>query len=440
MIRRRRRRLKGRVYVLIAIIIVAFLYYSDISSFFIVIIDYSVNEDRVRSKVSHDHDSPISPIQKVVLKDEDGNPLIHRNSSSLQDYLRGSTRSTMSPASSIDSRRTEKARIDRGPILKILQDAGVILSSSSSSSSSLSSTSPSLSVEELFSLPTWKQVEDLYGPDPIIHGLDTCKKFRQLVPEKESRFVGVSGIFNSGTTAFGISLQANCRFRHHSRNMTNSVLSDSDGMLSQVPWAKHKMATEKDSHTIHKEIRKDHVLPVVLVRDPFFWMHSMCKEGYGVRWPHDSTIHCPNLVPNEFDRARFKALRNASSVSVWMGKNAKVGPSWSSLVHYYNMWYQSYVQADFPRLIIRFEDTLYHGEKVMKKVCECAGGESVSDRHLYFLDEAKWDHQQEQNNFVSSLITYGTDTGRYRNMTQDDLHFAKANLDQSLLDLFHYKK
>jgi hypothetical protein len=221
--------------------------------------------------------------------------------------------------------------------------------------------------------------------------------------------------------------------------MTNPKLSDSNGMLSQVPWAKHKMATEKDLNTIHEDIPKGHVLPVVLVRDPFFWMQSMCKQGYGVRWAHDSKIHCPNLVPNQFDRKRFRELRNASSVRVWMGKDPQIGPSWPSLVHYYNAWYQSYLQADFPRLIIRFEDTLFHGGTVMKQVCECAGGEPVADQYRYFLDEAKWSHNHEQNNFVSAMIKYGTDAGRLHNMTQEDLDFARVNLDSALLDLFHYK-
>jgi hypothetical protein len=155
-------------------------------------------------------------------------------------------------------------------------------------------------------------------------------------------------------------------------------------------------------------------------------------------------VHCPNLVPNEADRRRFPKEfpddKNATSVPVWMGKNIQVGPSWPSLVHYYNAWYQSYVQADFPRLMIRFEDTLFHADAVMKQVCDCAGGEPVSDQFRYFLEEAKASHKHEQNNFVSAMIQYGTDVGRYHNMTPEDLDFARAHLDPVLLDLFHYQK
>uniref|UniRef100_A0A7R9ZLF0 Sulfotransferase domain-containing protein n=1 Tax=Craspedostauros australis TaxID=1486917 RepID=A0A7R9ZLF0_9STRA len=234
-------------------------------------------------------------------------------------------------------------------------------------------------------------------------------------------------------------LQANCRFRHHPNNHSNSKVQDVNGMLSQVPWAKHKDARSRWNHTIIDDIPKQHVLPVVLVRDPYFWMQSMCKEGYGARWSHSPKHHCPNLVPNEYDRRRFARLRNATSTTVWMGENQRVGPNWPSLIHYWNDWYRSYVsEADFPRLIIRFEDTLYHGEEVMRQVCECAGAEPLKP-FTYLVDNAKSDHKQAKNDFAAAVLKYGNEDGRYRNMTSDDLTFARLNVDKELLRMFHYK-
>lgn len=375
--------------------------------------DPSVGEP-TRTKASSSH--------VVILRDASGN-VVSRNTTIFSQFLSHSD--NMSPL--VADTTLAQAKKDREPILAILRDAGI---------------DDDLELSELLTLPTWKQVENMYGSQPVIVGLheSSCQDFRAKVPLPEQRFLGVSGMFNSGSTAFGISLQANCRFPNHPQNMSNDVIQDSNGMLDQVPWAKHKMATEKYNHTIHNGIPKDTVLPIVLVRDPFYWMHSMCKQGYGARWDHISDKHCPNLVPNDFDRQRFKRLEKSESVSVWMGKNAKVGPSWPSLVHYWNAWYRSYVQADFPRLMIRFEDTLFHGRQVMKQVCECGGGELVAtDRHFYLLDEAKWQHKHAQNNMISAMIKYGTDAGRYRNMTNDDLDFARRHLDPSLLDLFHYQ-
>jgi hypothetical protein len=175
-------------------------------------------------------------------------------------------------------------------------------------------------------------------------------------------------------------------------------------------------------------------------------MQSMCKQGYGVRWDHDSRKHCPNLVPNSFDERRFKKHiarnnknnNNATSIRVWMGADRITGPSWDSLVHYWNAWYESYLEeAPWPRLIIRFEDTLFHPKQVMAEVCKCGGGHFV-EPFQYLIDKAKWNHANKQNNMVTAMIQYGTNTGRYRNMTSEDLRFAKQTLNSKLMDIFHY--
>mmetsp|Transcript_80368 Transcript_80368/g.162794 ORF Transcript_80368/g.162794 Transcript_80368/m.162794 type:complete len:235 (+) Transcript_80368:1-705(+) len=230
-----------------------------------------------------------------------------------------------------------------------------------------------------------------------------------------------------------------------------------------------------------RPIDHDSVLPVVLVRDPFYWMQSMCKEGYGVRWNHDSKHHCPNLVPNGFDKKRFPKLgtnetnRSQATVPVWMGSNPTDGPSWPSLIHYWNAWYESYyynyedsesspvekggsspTSSSWPRLIIRFEDTLFYPKQVMAEVCHCGGGKLLSEppssslsfsttrssyrqKHDYGLEEAKAHHKHEKkNNFVTAMIEYGTDATRLRNMTGDDVRFAVESLNTELMKAFGY--
>ena len=310
----------------------------------------------------------------------------------------------------------------REPIVSILRKAGII----------------QMIPTEVLNLPKWQQVTDLYGDRPIVLGLERCKEFQRRVPH-HSRYIGIAGNFNSGTTAFGLSLQANCGFFNRRQNRSNELVTDVHGMLNQVPWAKHKQASLKYNHTIQSAIIKDHVLPVVLVRDPYYWMQSMCKQGYGVRWDHSPRKHCPNLVPNDYDRRRFRRLKNASSVPVWQGSNLKNGPSWQSLAHFWNDWYELYLRENYPRLIIRFEDTLFHGEEVMEKVCNCAGGKQPK-HFTYVIDNAKWDHKHAQNNLVSAIVKYGTDARRYDNMTSDDLRFAARHLNPELMKAFRYQE
>ena len=50
---------------------------------------------------------------------------------------------------------------------------------------------------------------------------------------------------------------------------------------------------------------QDDVLPVVIIKDPINWIHSMCKHRYGARWRHTDE-HCPNLIPNGKDKGRYK--------------------------------------------------------------------------------------------------------------------------------------
>ena len=308
----------------------------------------------------------------------------------------------------------KEASLGRERLVKILQEAGI----------------NNMTVSDISTLPKWKQIEDLYGSKPVILGLEKCAEFRKKVPSSQ-RYIGTAGNFNSGTTAFGISLADNCRFPDHVQNISNDVVQDVNGMLSQVPWAKHKAAYRRNNHTIEERIIKDHVLPVVLARDPYRWMASMCVQGYGVRWSHDPK-HCPNLVPTDYDRRRFKNLQNKKSVPVHMGG----GITFPSLVHYWNDWYYSYLTADFPRLIIRFEDTLFRSAEVMEQVCKCAGGET-RPKFLYHVGEAK-KHAHKQNNFISAMIKYGTAKDRFRNMTEEDLLYARNNLNPKLMSALRY--
>jgi hypothetical protein len=95
--------------------------------------------------------------------------------------------------------------------------------------------------------------------------------------------------------------------------------------------------------------------------------------------------------------------------------------------------------------LIRFEDTLFHAEQVMKHVCQCGGGiyagnDESENMFRPIVDEAKWSHKHSQNNLVSAIIKYGTDATRYRQMTPEDLEFARNTWDNELIEAFHYKR
>lgn len=91
--------------------------------------------------------------------------------------------------------------------------------------------------------------------------------------QKDDRIVGVAGMFNTGTNYLDITMHHNIYGLQHEN-------------LWQVPWGKHRMAYVKWNHTAPEmdEYNKTHVLPVVVIRDPYSWMQSMCKSPYAAIW------------------------------------------------------------------------------------------------------------------------------------------------------------
>jgi hypothetical protein len=191
-LRRRRRRLKREVWFLGAL-------------FLFIVYRYKQMEPLERP-IDYDN------APQLILTDQKGRA-VSRKSSSLAQFMGA----TASEAASMNMTMIEATK-GREKIIKILEDAGIV----------------EASVVDILSLPKWDQVTNLYGPSPVIVGLDTCKKFQSKVSLKD-RYIGVSGMFNSGTTAFGISLQANCGYPNHPKQYSNDVLTDVNGMLDQVP-------------------------------------------------------------------------------------------------------------------------------------------------------------------------------------------------------------
>jgi hypothetical protein len=58
-------------------------------------------------------------------------------------------------------------------------------------------------------LPTNAAIIDLYGPRPIVIGLEWCETYRQLVPAVQ-RTLGAAGMFSTGTNLVTQLLKRNC--------------------------------------------------------------------------------------------------------------------------------------------------------------------------------------------------------------------------------------
>jgi hypothetical protein len=171
-------------------------------------------------------------------------------------------------------------------------------------------------------------------------GKEDCATYCARVPLSRRR-LGVAGMFNTGTNLLDTHLQANIELPQKS--------------VWQVPWGKHRMANAKHVHTAEnmQNVVQDDVLPVVIIRDPFMWLQSMCGHPYAAMWRR-GRHHCPNLLPNLEDQVQFPdhaGQHPQLPFAVKVKFDQETQQSFDSLVHLWSEWYAQYLHVDYPILM-----------------------------------------------------------------------------------------
>jgi len=271
-------------------------------------------------------------------------------------------------------------------------------------------------------LPTWESITNLYGSNPILRDCSNNGN------NEAARSLAIAGLFGSGTNLASKYLKRNCRM----------VSGEQTSIRWEVPGGKHVPRNFLPS--------SQDVLPVVMIRDPYLWMISLCRIPYGVQWFHNSERHCPNLVPDERDHREFPSLRSKSSIPVHIQYPSVKHLSWDSLFHLWMDWYQQYYDSRTEdRVMIRYEDFVFFPYQTTKYLCEqCAGGQ-LKHPFTYVQPSAKAmgpGHGEFRTNWITSILrfSYG-ETYRTDGFTVQDLEFVKTNAQQessSLMDVFHY--
>jgi len=316
-------------------------------------------------------------------------------------------------------------------VLELLEQAGVL---------------QDLSAETIAKLPTWSQVLAVAGDKPIIAGLDHCAAYRETVPDTD-RSLAAAGLFSTGTTMLTELLRQNCQ-----------IPQANNGIHSQVPWGEHSPSHYKKTDKAGSEasVNKDHVLPVVTIRNPYHWMESMCKNPYSVEWnPGDGVdkATCPSLKHGEGDNDWNKVTVTYTNGPASTSATEHYG----SLVHLYNEWYLEYEHAadngheyEYPVLVVRMEDLIFHTKDTITQVCECAGGtiinhEDSGTKFQYSLKSTPAEFPGEPlpaddaaTNLAETLIRYSAPMQPGMGMAHRDYDAAMETLAQSLMDRFHY--
>jgi hypothetical protein len=286
-------------------------------------------------------------------------------------------------------------------------------------------------------LPTWDEIKSLYGEKPIIYGLESCQRYRDVLKsagrngseiEPDPR---IAGLFDTGTNAFADSLHLNFRQVKTLTRTEYNLLGGKHTNLKYRSWSRRidEYGIDSQDGSVFTE------LPIVLIRDPYRWMGSMCKSPYIATWQRGAFERCPSLKPSPYELRSIKGInKQRHPFEVRLNRSDYI-ERYDSLADMWSDWYIRFFNAPFPRLIIRYEDTLFHAEKVFGIVMECIG-RPTSQPYTYQLEASKV--HGSSSDFVHALAKYGTERGRYAGLLPNDRVHAKAVLNSTLMKTFGY--
>lgn len=279
-------------------------------------------------------------------------------------------------------------------------------------------------------VPTWTQITELYGSKPVVIGLEQCHAFRDAVPNKNDRMIAPAGLFNTGTNLIANLLEHNCHIpgRTNRRKRRNA-----SGVTWQTPWGKHsppEFRNKTVEDPFFQAMNKDHILPVVAVREPFEWMISTCHNNYVLRWPHRR--RCPNLIHP-----------NGTLIEVYNQYfHGAIRRYHKSLAHFWNDWNRQYTEnPGFPRLMVRHKDLIFFPKETIQIVCECAGGELIDEKNFtYIINAAKGNRKGAKpfDGLVGNWVKYGKKFD-FSQINQEDMEVAKNVLDTKIMKMFGFK-
>lgn len=287
-------------------------------------------------------------------------------------------------------------------------------------------------------LPEPDGIERLYGGEPVILGLEKCEMFQNNVPLGEE-FLTVAGMFNTGTNLLEQMLRKNCRLPH--REAKYGTLPRNLGVKYQVPWGKHSPISYRGDHVApgFEGLNPDYFMPALVVKDPYTWMDSMCRHKYAANWRHFGNDHCPNLVATTNQEKAWNEGKDVVAVNVHY-RDTRITKH-TSMAHLWNDYYGEWMKTEIPKLVVRFEDLLFHPEEVVTKVCECGRGKMRDGPFRFEVNSAKKGKAHEgSNGLVRSMVKYATASNRLKSLKPHDLEYAMEHIDKDLMQLYHYSQ
>ena len=96
--------------------------------------------------------------------------------------------------------------------------------------------------------------------------------------------------------------------------------------------------------------------------------------------------HCPNLVLSPKDK-KLHNFNAALTHNCQTTVGVKVNYNSKSLAQYWVNWYKEYMEAGYPRLIVRFKDLQFHAKEMIGLICQCDGTKAKNNgMFTYMID------------------------------------------------------
>ena len=142
------------------------------------------------------------------------------------------------------------------------------------------------------------------------------------------------------------------------------------------------------------------------------------------------------------------AKKSTSEKKMPVELRVKLAEQWlffDSLAHLWNEWYAQYWRdADFPFLIVRFEDLIFRQYNTTKIICECAGGKVNSQSNFkYIVNSAKQGpghgKKEERTGMIDAWIKYGKPQEVKAGFSDIDWEASLEFLSHDLMEKMGYR-
>merc|ERR1712228_148255 len=217
--------------------------------------------------------------------------------------------------------------------------------------------------------------------------------------------------------------------------------------MGQPEWGKHEIVTmEKinewnDKMIFDKEILYENSTMIVIIKDIFTWIKSMCNANYD--FFYETNVwkeHCPNYV-NE-TKLEWIPINRASIDN----PNRTSNGNFSDIIQVWNLYYHQWISTinpnKYPLVIVRFEDLLLRPIPLIQKICQCMGYNELLYDDVVIPSAAAKNHTRftnaKSNDRASAIEKYSDPMYRFKGFNDSDIEFIHHNVNQTILELFGY--